>query len=136
MRATVEVGCQHGVWADLRIVNDTAQVVRVRNPGDHRPTEGWEHSREAYNVAVLRSFHALEMTLTTEGGSVVEPAAIATRADHLVGLPVALEPGADLRIRIPLHEFYELRPGTDYSLALVYGDVGGRVSATTRFRCP
>ena len=74
------------------------------------------------------------MTLRTQNGSVVEPADISTFADHLVGLPVELEPGAELLISIPLHEFYDLEPNVNYSLTLTYGDDSGRVSAATLIR--
>lgn len=136
MAATIEVRREDCVWAALRIRNAGEAPLRIHNPGNDRPTEGWQFSTEAYQVAVLRSFHFLEMTLRTQDGSVVEPAGVATRADHEVGLPVELEPDAELQIRIPLHEFYDLKPNTRYSLALSYGDDLGRVSATTQFSYP
>ena len=135
MEATIGIRRENGIWADLRIANDGDGVARIHNPGDYRPTEGWEFSREAYRVAVLRSFHFLEMTLLAKDGSVVEPAPVSTRADHLVGLPVALQPGAELLIPIPLHEFYDLKPNADYALALTYGDESARVSAAAQVRC-
>ena len=135
METTIGIRCENGIWADLRIANDDDRVVRIHNPGNYRPTEDWEFSYEAYQVAALRSFHFLEMTLRAKDGSVVEPAGIFTRADHLVGLPVELQPGAELVIRIPLHEFYDLKPNADYSLALTYGDDSARVSAAAQVRC-
>jgi hypothetical protein len=135
MKATIDIRCEDGVWADLRITNDDDLTVRVHNPGNYRPTEGWEFSSEAYQVAALRSFHFLEMTLRTKDGSVVEPADISTLAGHIVGLPVELEPGAELLISVPLHEIYDLERNVDYSLALTYGDEGARVSATAQVRC-
>lgn len=135
MKTTIDIRCENGVWADLRITNDGDTTVRIHNPGNYRPTEGWEFSREAYQVAALRSFHFLEMTLRTKKGSVVEPADISTFADHIVGLPVELKPGAELLISVPLHEFYDLKRDADYSLALTYGDDSARVSAATQVRC-
>ena len=135
MKTTIDIRCENGVWADLRITNTGDTAVHIHNPGNYRPTEGWEFSREGYQVAALRSFHFLEMTLRTKDGSVVEPADISTFADHIVGLPVELEPGAELRISIPLHEFYDLKRNVDYSLALTYGDDSIRVSAATQIRC-
>ena len=135
MKATIDIRCEGGVWADLRIVNNGDTVTRIHNPGNYRPTERWEFSREAYRVAVLRSFHFLEMILRTKDGSVVAPADIYTLFDHEVELPVELEPGAELRISIPLHEFYDLKRNTDYSLSLTYGDESARVSAATQVRC-
>jgi len=136
MKATIDIRCENGVWADLRITNDDDIPARIHNPGDYQPMEGWEFSREAYQVAALRSFHFLEMTLRTKNGSVVEPANISTRADHMVGLPVELQPGGELRIRVPLHEFYDLERNMDYSLALTYGDDSARVSAAAQIECP
>jgi len=135
MKAAIDIRCGNGVWADLRIINNEDTVVRILNPGNYQPTERWEYSRDAYRVAVLRSFHFLEMNLRTQNGSVVEPAPISTRAGHLVGLPVPLEPGAELVISIPLHEFYRLERGLDYSLSLTYGDASAKVSAATQMRC-
>jgi hypothetical protein len=65
---------------------------------------------------------------------VVAPADIYTLFDHEVELPVELEPGDELRISIPLHEFYDLKRNVDYSLALTYGDDSARVSATALLR--
>jgi hypothetical protein len=135
MKATIDISCEGGVWAVMRIVNDADAAARIHNPGDYQPTERWEFSREAYLVAVLRSFHFLEMILRRKDRSVVAPADIFTRVNHEVGLPVKLEPGAELRIRIPLHEFYDLKRNVDYSLSLTYGDDSARVSAATEVRC-
>jgi hypothetical protein len=135
MAAMIDVECQDGVRAVLRITNDGDTALLLHNPGNYRPTEHWEFSREAYQVAVLRSFHVLEMTLRTDDEAVVEPTNIATRVDHIVGLPVELKPGADLDLGIPLHEFYDLKRETSYSLELTYGDDRARFSAATRFMC-
>lgn len=135
MKTTIDIRCENGVWAHLRITNNGNTTVSIHNPGDDRPTQGWEFSREAYRIAVLRSFHFIEMTLRAEDGSVVEPSAdIVTRANHEVELPVELEPGAELLISVPLHEFYDLKREADYSLALTYGDASVRVSAATQVR--
>jgi hypothetical protein len=135
MKATIDIRCENGVWADLRITNNDDTTVSIHNPGNYRPTEGWEFSHEAYRVAVLRSFHFLEMILRTKDGSVVAPADIYTLVDHEVGLPVELEPGAELLLSVPLHELYDLECNVDYSLALTYGDDSARVSAATQVRC-
>lgn len=135
MIATIDIRCENGVWADLRITNSGDTSARIHNPGNYRPTEGWEYSRAAYQIAALRAFHFLEMTLRTKDGSVIEPEDIATMADHIVGLPVELEPGAELLITVPLGELYHLERNVDYSLALTYGDDSARVAAATQFRC-
>jgi hypothetical protein len=137
VKTTIDIRCENGVWADLRIANDGDTTVSIHNPGNYRPTERWEFSHEAYQVAALRSFHFLDMILRTKDGSVVEPAEdISTLVDHKVGLPIRLEPGAELLIRVPLDEFYDLDRNADYSLALTYGDDSGRVTAATQVRCP
>jgi hypothetical protein len=135
MRASIDVRCKDGVWADLRIVNDGHALARIHNPGDYLPTEGWQSSREAYRIAVLLSFHFLDMTVHSSDGSVLGRTGIATLADHIVGRPIELDPGAELHIAVPLHEFYDLEAGADYWLALTYGDDDVRVSATASFRC-
>jgi hypothetical protein len=135
MKAAIDICGENGIWADLRITNEADKTVSIHDPGNYRPPQGWEFSHEAYQIAALRSLHFLEMTLRVEDGSVVEPADIATLADHLVGLPIELIPRAELLIRIPLHEFYDLQRGADYSLALTYGDDSARVSAAAQVRC-
>jgi hypothetical protein len=135
MKAVIDVRCGNGVWAYLRIINNEQGVVRILNPGNYLPTGRWEYSREAYCVGVLCSYHFLEMNLRTKNGSAAESADISTLADHLVGLPVQLKPGAELVISTPLHEFYDLKRDVDYSLSLAYGDASARVSATTQVRC-
>jgi hypothetical protein len=135
MKATIGIRCENGVWADLSIINDAGSVLSIPDPGDFRPIAGWELSREAYQVAVLRSFHFLEMALRAKDGSLVKPAEIHTLAHHTVGLPLALTPGAGLLISVPLHEFYDLKHNVDYSLSLTYGDDSATVSAATQVRC-
>ena len=136
MRAAIDIRDDGGTWADLQIINDGPTTTPIHNPGDPEPTDRWEHSRDAYRVAMLRSFGFLSITVRTEDGGVVEPAAITTRANHLVGLPVELAPGDRLRISVPLHELYSLESGAEYSLAMTYGDDDLRLSAETRFRSP
>lgn len=134
MEVTIGIRREHGIWADLRIANRGDDVVRIHNPGNPRLSEGWEYSPEAYRVALLRSFDFLRMTLRANDGSVIEPLPIFTRADPVVGLPLTLDPGAELVLPVPLHEFYDLQPGAEYSLALTYGDDNCRVSAEAPVR--
>jgi hypothetical protein len=134
--ATLDIRQENGLWADLRIVNQGEKTVLIHNPGNYRPTEGWEFSREAYNVAVLRSFHFLKMTLTRENGNPVEPRGIATRANHDVEPPIELKPKGTLMISVPLQEFYHLERGVKYSLELTYGDNDLQVHVKSQFQCP
>jgi hypothetical protein len=133
LRAAIAIRQERGLWADLRIVNHGAEPASIHNPGVHRPTAGWEFSREAYDVAVLLSFHFLDMTLTTADGMPFERRGIATRADHDVEPAVELKPDDGLTIPIPLHEFFDLEGGVAYSLALTYGDDQARVHAGVEF---
>jgi hypothetical protein len=135
MKATIDLSCEGGVWAVMRISNNEDAAVNIHNPGNYRPTTGWEFSPAAYQVAALRSFHFLEMTLRTQDGAVVDPADISTLADHRVGLPVTLQPGAALLIKVPLHEFYDLKRNVEYWLVLTYGDESGKFTAATEVRC-
>ncbi|HEX4707782.1 MAG TPA: hypothetical protein VH229_08625 [Candidatus Udaeobacter sp.] len=134
--STLDIRHENGIWVDLRIANNGEKTVLIHNPGNYRPTEGWELSREAYNVAVLLSFHFLEMILTREDGIPVESSGIAMRADHIGEPPVALRPHAVLTISIPLHEFYDLESRVNYSLELTYGDNNLKVHAKTQFQYP
>jgi hypothetical protein len=135
VRTTIDIRCANGIWADLRIANDEDEVVCIPDPGDFTPTEGWEYSRDAYRVTVLRSFRYLEMELRTSSGTLVEPAAISTLADHRIGLPVKLQPGAELVVPIPLHEFYDLERDVEYSLSLAFGDAGTELFASAQVQC-
>jgi hypothetical protein len=134
VRSTLDIRQENGLWADLRIVNTGEKTVFIHNPGDYRPTEGWEFSREAYNAAVLLSFHFLDMALTTKDGISVDQSGIATRANHDVEPPVELKPSDALTISIPLHEYYNLESGVTYSLELTYGDDQLRVRAKRQFQ--
>jgi len=134
--STLDIRHENGLWADLHILNEGKKTVLIHNPGHYKPTEGWELSREAYNVAVLLSFHFLEMILTREDRIPVELSGIATRADHIGEPPVALRPHAVLTISIPLHEFYDLERDVNYSLELTYGDNNLKVHAKTHFQYP
>jgi hypothetical protein len=137
LNATIEIRKQKGFWADLRIMNNGEKPIFIHNPGNYQQTEKWEFSREAYIVAVLLSFHFLEMKLFTPDGTLVACNPIATLADHIVHLPLELKPGTELRIiSIPLHEFYDLKSLSNYSLELTYGDNNLKVYAKNQFQYP
>ena len=137
LNSTLQIRKEKGVWAELRIINKGEKPVLIHNPGNYQPTEGWEFSREAYNVAELLSFHFLEMKLFKADGTVVDPNPIATLADHIVQLPLELNPGTELRIiSIPLHEFYDLKRGLIYSFEVTYGDDNLKIYAKCQFEYP
>ena len=133
VRATLDIREENGVWADLRIVNTGVRSVSVHNPGDYQATEGWAFSREAYNVAVLLSFHFLDMALTTAAGIRVDRSSIATRANHDVQPAIGLKPSDSLVISIPLHAYYRLERSTAYSRTVTYGNDELRVRAERVF---
>jgi len=125
-----------GVWAHLKIRNEGTQPLRLHNPRTEAPTDGWEHSKEAYQAAILRSYGFLDMELRAEGERPVEPLPVHARAGHFVALPLELPPGGELDIAVPVHELYRLQPKSEYDLSLTYGDDSGRYRAAGRFRAP
>lgn len=136
LNTTIELRKEQGFWANLRITNRGEKPIFIHKPGSYQPTEGWEFSIEAYNVAVLLSFHFLEMKLFSADGALVDPNSVRTLADHIVELPLELKSGAELRKLIPLHEFYDLKSGLNYLLELTYGDNDLRVHAESQFQYP
>lgn len=136
MKTTISVRCDGGVWATLSVVNDGNAPALVHNPRVARPTAGWQHSPEAFAVAVLRSFDILALDVRDSNGTAVASRDVVTLANHVAGVPIELKPGAAMELPVPLHELYHLTPGTDYSVAMTYGDEQAKVSAATSFRCP
>lgn len=134
--ARIEVHNGGGVWAHLKIRNIGDAALAIHNPGNDRPTAGWELSKEAYQAAVLRSYGFLEVSLRSAEGTPVDPAPVHARAGHLAGLPRQLAPGDELDIAVPVHELYVLQAGKEYDLSLTYGDDAGRYSAATRVWAP
>jgi hypothetical protein len=135
-QAWIDIDTTSGVWAHLKIRNDGMEPLRVHNPHTEAPTDGWEHSKEAYQAAVLRSYGFLSLELRDGEGTPVEALPVHARAGHIVALPLELPPGAQLDIAVPVHELYPLEPGWDYNLSLDYGDEAGRYLATAEFRAP
>jgi hypothetical protein len=131
----IEIRKDSGLWADLRIINKGKQPVKIHNPGNYSPTSGWNTSKESYLIAVLLSFHFLEMKLCETGGGLVNRnPSIGTNADHIVKLPVDLKPSDELKIIIPIHEYYKLDNDKNYTLELTYGDNDLKVHAITQFQ--
>ena len=62
-QAWIDIDTTSGVWAHLKIRNDGMEPLRVHNPHTEEPTDGWEHSKEAYQAAVLRSYGFLSLEL-------------------------------------------------------------------------
>jgi hypothetical protein len=135
-QAQIDLDTRSGVWAHMKIRNESTQPVRVHNPRTEAATDGWEHSKEAYQAAVLRSYGFLQVALRDDEGSQVEPLPVHARAGHIVALPLELPPGGELDIPVPLDELYRLQPNSEYDLTLTYGDETGRYLATTRFLTP
>jgi len=135
-RAWIDIDTSGGVWARLKIRNEGTEPLTLHNPRTEAPTDGWEHSKEAFQAAVLRSYGFLEVALRVRGGSPVEPLPVHARAGHLVALPLELPPGGEVDIPVPVHELYPLQPGEEYDLSLTYGDETGRYPADVRFQAP
>ena len=92
-QAWIDIDTTSGVWAHLKIRNDGMEPLRVHNPHTEEPTDGWEHSKEAYQAAVLRSYGFLSLELRDGEGTPVEALPVHARAGHLVALPLELPPG-------------------------------------------
>jgi len=135
VQTRIDVETSSGVWGRLKIRNRGAQPLRLHNPHTEPPTDGWEHSKEAYQAAVLRSYGFLQVELRADGIP-VEPLPVHARAGHLVALPLELPPAGELDVAVPLHELYRLQPSSEYDLSLTYGDETGRYAATARFTAP
>jgi hypothetical protein len=134
--AWIDIDTSSGVWAHLKIRNEGPQPLEVHNPHTEPPPNGWEHSKEAYQTVVLRSYGFLDVELQEAGGAPAQPLPVHARAGHVVALPLELPPGEELDITVPVHELYRLEPASDYDLALTYGDETGRYRAAHRFRAP
>jgi hypothetical protein len=135
-QAWIDIDTSSGVVAHLKIRNESTQSMRVHSPHTEPPTDGWEHSKEAYQAAVLRSYGFLKVVLRARGGTAVEPLPVHARAGHIVALPLELPPGGEVDIPVPVHELYRLQPRSEYDLSLSYGDETARYLATAQFRVP
>jgi hypothetical protein len=118
--ATLRIGQQKGLWAHLRIENHKDEAVEIFYPEDFPPHDGWAFSREAYQVALLQSFHILMMKLMDADQAEINQQTLATMADPAFRR-VTLQKGQTLALSIPLHEFYRLERGGRYTLILQYG---------------
>lgn len=134
MKSSLSYRAGNGNWVDLKIVNTGDKPVQVFNPGNYPPTEGWEFSRQSYQIAVLQSFQVFKMALQNSAGAELPQKSVVTRADHMTKLPLALKPGDRLVIPIPLHEFYDLKSGETYSLQVSYGTKGSVQKASVQFK--
>jgi len=120
LNATLQIRRQEGLWADLRIVNQEKEAVEIFQPGNFPPHTSWEYSYEAYQVAALQSFHILRMTVFDAAKEEQSQQDLATLADHAFRR-IGLEPGQELNLSIPLHEFYILDGGAGYTIVIQYG---------------
>lgn len=134
MNSNLEYRAGDGNWIDFKIVNTGSEPIEVFNPGNYQPTEGWESSRESYQIAVLQSFQVLKMILKNSEGSELPQKTIATMADHITELPLVLKPEDELNIPIPVHEFYDLKSGESYFLEVTYGKEGSVFYERTQFK--
>jgi len=120
LASSVTIQNKNGIMVDFKMINQKDHPVKVYQPGDFQPTTGWEYSYEAYQVAVLQSFHILKMTVIDENNKELNQNAIMTLADH-VFRNIDINKGQVLNLAIPLHEFYNLEKGTEYTLTVQYG---------------
>ncbi len=122
-----------GIWADFKMINQTEQVVSTFEPNNFQSFSGWAYSHEAYQVAVLQSFHMLKITVFTEKNKKLEQNRISTLVDHLFR-KIDLQPTQELSLAIPLHEYYNLEKGMEYTLVVQYGRDTIVAYAKTKFK--
>lgn len=115
----------------LRITNEAATTTAVLNPnmGVPAPSMNWPYSHETYQTAMLMSFSYLSISVNDATGHELPLQAIATWATPVILPKVELALGQSIELTIPIGEFYLLRPGTPYQVALEYGDRELKVTA-------
>lgn len=133
LSSNLTIRSKDGIWANIKMVNQTDHVVSVLEPNNFQPFSGWAYSNEAYQVAVLQSFHILKMTIFTKKNKKLEQNTISTLADHLFS-KVNLQPTQELSLTIPLHEYYNLEKGVEYTLVIQYGRDTIEAYAKTKFK--
>jgi len=133
LSSTVVIRSQDGLWADFEMVNQNEHPVKVVQPGNFQPTAGWTYSYDSYQVAALQSFDFLRIEVTDDNGKEIRQNTIITLANH-VFRQIDLVKGQALKISIPLHEFYNLDEGIQYTLVIQYGRDKRVAYAKTRFK--
>lgn len=134
MKSSLEYRTGDCNWVDLKIANTSGEPIEVFNPGNYPPIEGWEFSKESYQIAVLQSFQVLKMVLVNSEGCELIQKTVVAKAGHTTELPLELKPEDELNITIPLLEFYDLKSGESYSLDVAYGKAGSVVNARIQFK--
>lgn len=118
--ASLTIHFHRGPSADFKMVNQKDHPVTVLQPANFQPPTGWEYSYDAYQVAALQSFHILKMTLLDEEGNDLDKNRIITLANHVFRW-IDLNKGQELKLAIPLYEFYNLDKAGKYTLIIQYG---------------
>ncbi len=120
------------IWVTFAVSNDTSAEVAVVNPDVGTPSadNGWPFSDETYQIAVLASFHLIELTLTTTAGTAVPSIMPNPWATPILMPPLKLAPGDSFTLRINLSDCFELRQSGRYRLTVRYGDEAVAAQAT------
>lgn len=136
LHAKLQFRSSEEYWADLTIINNQREQVKVIKPDNFTPFDGWKHSHEAYQIATLQSFHILKITLVDENNTLLsQKTGLSTPLDHAV-LYIDFSPGQELNLPIPLHEYYDLEFGKSYTLSVQYGreSIKAQASGTLRIK--
>ncbi|HYK04672.1 MAG TPA: hypothetical protein VE974_23165 [Thermoanaerobaculia bacterium] len=136
LAAAIEI--RGGQTVELRITNISDRTIAILNPdlGVPSPAVGWPYSLEVYRTFLLMSFAFLSISMTDDSGDELRPRRIDFSVTPALRTPIDLEPGGWFTLPIPIGDFYELRPGQTYDVAIEYGDRKQRVRAETRLTFP
>lgn len=115
----------------LQIKNQSGAPAKILNPdmGVPDPVLRWPFSQEAYQTAVLVSFHFLTMSVFDDTGNELPREAIDASSTPILQLPLEVAPGGSFELAIPIGVFYQLASGRSYRVVLEYGDKNLKVAA-------
>jgi hypothetical protein len=124
------------LWVTLTITNRSDHSVPVPNPDVGSPDAGsrpsrleWTYGPETYQVAVLRSFHLLSLSVADSDGNQLPDIGPNPWTTPVMKPKVPLAPGDSVQLRINLRDFVEVDADGVYRVELSYGTEGERVSA-------
>jgi hypothetical protein len=122
----------------LHVENRSGAPVAILNPdmGVPDPVLRWPFSQEAYQTAVLLSFHFLALSVFDDAGHQLQREGIDARTTPVVRPPLQVPPGGSFELSIPVGVFYRLAPGRSYRVAIEYGDKSLKVAAQGQITVP
>lgn len=123
------------VWMKLHIRNTAGNKIIILNPDMGIPSPGmnWPYSKEVYQTFLLLSYGFMSISLINESGQDIPRLDIPIAITPALRPPIELEPNDSFSITIPISNFYQLKSGERYHVAIVYGDQNLKISAQTDF---